>query len=69
MSENIDPQIKKWIDGASYHELLQKWRYAPSGSPYFQGETGDYYSDVMARKRKEVGNAAHVQASKAIGWD
>ena len=41
------------------------------GDPYFQGATGDYYSKVMAEKREKrekVGGAAHVSASKSIGW-
>jgi len=61
-------EMKKWIDGASYRQLLSKWRFAPAGNPFFQGEVGDYYSEVMARKRSEVGDAEHVAASKSIGW-
>jgi len=61
----IDTKIKKWIDNASYEELLRKWRFAPIGDPYFQGETGDYYSKVMKEKKQ---NCDHVQASKKIGW-
>lgn len=64
-----DDQMRKWIDGASYEELLRKWRGALAGDPFFQGEVGDYYRNVMAEKRKQVGNAEHVRASKAIGWD
>lgn len=64
----MDAKIKEWIDGASYQELLGRWRSAPVGSPMFQGETGDYYSKVTAKRRTEVGNAAHTAASKAIGW-
>lgn len=65
----IPRDLKAWIDGASYEQLLDKWRNAPTGSPYFQGETGEYYQEVMFRKRAEVGGAAHVAASKRIGWD
>ena len=61
-------ELKRWIDGASYEELLSRWRFAPVGSPLFAGDTGDYYSEVMAAKRKEVGNDEHVRASKSIGW-
>ena len=64
----INEELKKWIDGASYEDLLRKWRSAPAGSPFFQGETGDYYAKVMAQKREAVGNAEHVRASKSIGW-
>ena len=61
-------EMKEWIDNASYEQLLSKWRTAPSGNPFFQGEIGEYYSKVMAEKRAEVGNAEHVRASKSIGW-
>jgi hypothetical protein len=59
---------KKWIDEASYEQLLRRWRTAPAGDLMFRDDTGDYYSQVMARKRDEVGNAEHVRASKEIGW-
>ena len=59
--------MKKAIDEMDYQSMLSMWRSAPVGSPWFQGEVGDYYAEVMAKKRKEVGNAAHVAASKSIG--
>lgn len=61
-------EMKNWIDNASYSALLRKWRFHPAGDPFFQDEIGDYYAKVMVRKREEVGNEAHVRASKAIGW-
>ncbi len=64
----MDESMKKWIDDANYESLLRKWRNAPAGSPYFQGEIGQYYSKVMKEKRDQVGNAEHVRASKSIGW-
>lgn len=60
--------IKKQIDSMNYEQLLKRWRFAPSGDPLFQGEVGEYYQEVMKRKREEVGNAAHVATSKRIGW-
>lgn len=59
---------KNWIDNASYFALLQRWRETPSGDPIFQNDTGEYYEKVMKKKRAEVGNVAHVRASKAIGF-
>ena len=61
--------MRKWIDTCSYETLLRKWRHAPSGDPYFEGEVGRYFSDAMARRRREVGNDEHARASKSIGWD
>jgi hypothetical protein len=62
-------EMKEWIGNATYQQLLEKWRFAPIGSPWFQREIGDYYSIKMAEKRKEVGNAEHTKTSKRIGWD
>jgi len=65
---SLDVGMKKWIDEASYEELLSKWRFAASGDQFFQGEMGKYYSEAMRKKREEVGSSAHVTASKKIGW-
>lgn len=65
----MTPDQKETIDNMDYESMLSLWRNAPSGHPMFQGETGDYYSKVMAEKRSSVGNAAHVAASKSIGWE
>ena len=64
----MDEQMKKWIDEASYEQLLERWRFARCGDPFFQGEAGDYYAKVMAEKRQKVGEAEHVRASKSVGW-
>ncbi len=66
---NIDPKFKEWIDDSSYEELLFKWRFAPSGSRYFQGETGDYYAKVMLRKHDELPPGEAAASSKRIGWN
>ena len=62
----LTPQNKAHIAGLSYEGLLRKWRFAPVGDPWFQGETGDYWSKRMAELRDA--GADHVGASKALGW-
>lgn len=62
-----DEQRKGWIDNASYQELLQHWRYASVGDPFFQGEIGHYYKNVMSEKRSAISPARAVEASKAMG--
>jgi len=62
-----DEEMRQWIDGASYEELLRKWRHAPAGSPYFRGEIGKYYAEKMKEKR-DADPAGAVAASKNIGW-
>ncbi len=61
-------EMKAWIDKASYVSLLKKWRFEPSGSPWFEGEVAKYYEEVMFKKKLEIGDAAAVRASKDIGW-
>lgn len=61
-------QQKQWIDSSSYEQLLRRWRESPIGSDWFHGDTGEYYSKVMAEKREKVGNDEHVRVSKSIGW-
>ena len=61
-----DEERKKWIDGASYSELLSKWRYAPAGDPFFRGEVGGYYQEQMTKKKAEVGDEEAVRISKSL---
>jgi len=55
---------KAKIDSMSYKQLLSYWRFAPVGSPWFQGETGEYWKKRM----KEIKPDNHAQISKDIGW-
>jgi hypothetical protein len=65
----LTPENKEHIDGQSYTQLLSRWRNAPIGDPWFQGETGEYWGKRMTELRDAPGcDAAHVSASKAIGW-
>jgi len=60
--------LKQWIDRASYYALLDRWRHAPSGDIMFVGELGQYYSHVMANKKRKLTDAQQVQTSKDVGW-
>lgn len=67
---NLTDENKQHIDSLSYEDLLRHWRFAPSGNPWFQGETGQYWDKRMQELRDQPGgNGRHVSASKAIGWD
>jgi len=65
----MTPSEKDRIDNMDYESMLRLWRNAPVGHPMFSGDTGQYYSKVMAEKRDSVGPGAHVAASKNIGWE
>jgi len=62
-------QMKAWIDKATYEQLMAKWRFAPSGDLFFQGELGEYYRAKLDEKRKLLSNIELVKISKQIGWN
>ena len=59
---------RKWIDDASYEDMLARWRFAGIGDQMFQSETGDYYAKVMHQKRDALSHEDQVSASKSVGW-
>ena len=63
----LTEENKKHIDSLSYEQLLQKWRFAPSGDKWFTGETGKYWGERMNELKAQ--GADHVGASKRIGWE
>jgi hypothetical protein len=64
---DLTSENKDHIDSLDYGVLLRGWRFAPVGDPWFQGETGHYWSKRMKELRDK--GADHVRISKAIGWD
>ena len=66
---DLTAENKKTIGDMDYEGLLSRWRYAPSGDPWFQGETGKYWGERMKELRSlPGGDLEHTRASKAIGW-
>ena len=63
----MTPEQKKWIDEASYEQLLRRWRFSDVGDEMFIGEAGEYFSMVFAQKRMNDPTKA-VAASKTVGW-
>lgn len=58
---------KKHIDSLSYEALLSRWRFAEAGDPWFEGETGHYWSEKMSEARQAPGgNDEHIRASKSL---
>ena len=67
---DLTPDNRAHIAALTLEELLRRWRFAPVGDPWFQGETGSYWARRMTALRAASGeDAAHVRASKAIGWE
>ena len=57
-----------WIDCATYYRLLERWRFAPVGEPFLQGEVGEHYNKVMKQRRSEISAEEHARIRKAIDW-
>jgi hypothetical protein len=60
-------QLNK-IDSMDYQSMLELWRFAEIGHPYFTGEIGDYFAQSMSRKKSELDSGECSAISKAIGW-
>ena len=63
----LTPKAKAAIDGATYRDLLDLWRYAPIGAFRHGDQTTEYFQERMAALR-EQNPAAAVAASKEVGW-
>jgi len=59
----MTPEQKKQIDEMSQYDMCRLWRFAKSGHPFLQGETGQYFSDVMKQK-----GGFTPEISKSLGW-
>ena len=62
---DLTDKNKTHIDEMSYEGLLSHWRFAPSGDPWFQGETGKYWGKRMG-ELKSKDPAGAVAASKRL---
>ena len=61
--------LARWIDNATYKQLLERWRNAPSGDRMFVGSVGDYYGYIMAEQKRLLTESEQVKISKEIGWN
>lgn len=64
---DLTAENKAYIDSLSHYGLLERWRNAPVGDSWFQGDTGTYWGKRMA-ELKSQDNAGAVRDSKDIGW-
>jgi hypothetical protein len=59
----IDPELKAAIDKLTQLEMARLWRFAPSGSIYFQRDACSYF-----RERFIALGGFTPEISKQIGW-
>jgi len=54
-----DAELRKWIDNATYEDLVKKWQTDPDDSRIFKGHVGKHYTKTMqAWKKKLYGSVA-----------
>ena len=66
MTEQEIEEQKKVIDNMSHEEMARKWRFAPSGDPFFRNDLPlfDYF-----HKRFDKLGGWTPEISKKIGWE
>lgn len=64
----LTESVKKEIDDMSLEEMLERWRFDVCGTPIFEGESGNYFAEVMKQKRNDAPTKDWWEISKKIGW-
>ena len=60
----MDNETKRWIDNASYYQLLSKNRFGKMDDPIFQGDLGEHFIHTLTKKRNELTSDEQVKISK-----
>ncbi len=68
----VEPELtdenKKYIDSLTYRELLEQWRFATIGAPWWQGQTGAYWlARIHELRDAPGGEEMHIAVCKSIG--
>ena len=61
----MDEKTKEQIDNMTHEQMARLWRFEPSGSKWFLGETGEYFK----KRFWEHFGGITTEISKRIGWD
>jgi hypothetical protein len=59
-------EVKDIIDGMTYREMLERWRYTPAGDPLFTGESGQYFAEAMSKRRENLEPGVHAAISRLL---
>jgi len=66
----LTKELKASIDDMDYETMLYKWRFYPSETDsIFEGESGDYFKDVMFKKKDNLPEGEAIKISKSVGWE
>ena len=63
-----EKEMRQWIDQASYVQLLKRWRFASTISPWTEGNLGQYFKEELFKKKDALSPEEQIAASKAVGW-
>lgn len=60
--------LKNKIDNMDYESMLSLWRFAWAGEEMFQDKSGEYFAEVLRKKRDFLSREEQVEISKRVGW-
>lgn len=60
----MTPEQKKTIDDMSQYDMCRLWRFARTGEPLLQGDTGQYFKKVLFEQK----GGFTPEISKNLGW-
>ena len=60
----MTPEQKKTIDDMSQYDMCRLWRFAKTGEPLLQGDTGQYFKKVLFEQK----GGFTPEISKKLGW-
>lgn len=53
----LSVELKNKIDCMPYDSMVRQWQTAPINSYILSGESGDYFTEVMYKKKKLIEKA------------
>lgn len=56
------------LDKMSNYDILRIWRFAPSDSPWMQGELGAAFGKAYNNMRDNLSAEQFTALSKQVGW-
>ena len=64
----LSPAQLKWLDEASYADLLARWRYGRKGEVWFCGTNATRYKRIIEQRKLELLPFEAERIEKEVGW-
>lgn len=64
----LTEEMKNKIDTMHIANMLSLQRFARIGDLMFQGETGEYFSNIFMEKKSKLTDEEWSKISRQVGW-